>query len=101
MNCILIFTAASPLRCPRYLRLSAALPDHLHKCLRDRILYEDRNPFLAEQFKQIDGGDDMRRDITDEEPAINPTTWEMITGGPIMSWFHFSVGTPKARGIRR
>ncbi|WP_135366564.1 beta-CASP ribonuclease aCPSF1 [Halosimplex halophilum] len=74
--------------------IHAAYPDHLRKRLRDRILYEDDNPFLAEQFHQVDGGDEMRRDITDDEPAIILTTSGMITGGPVMSWLRLLGGEP-------
>ncbi|WP_436909069.1 beta-CASP ribonuclease aCPSF1 [Halosimplex marinum] len=74
--------------------IHAAYPDHLRERLRERILYEDDNPFLADQFHQVDGGDEMRRDIVDDEPAIILTTSGMITGGPVMSWLRLLGGEP-------
>ncbi|WP_305037593.1 MBL fold metallo-hydrolase RNA specificity domain-containing protein, partial [Haloferax sp. KTX1] len=62
--------------------------------LRQRILYEDENPFLAEQFEQVDGGDEMRQDIADDEPAIILTTSGMVTGGPVMSWLRLLGSDP-------
>ncbi|SFS03298.1 hypothetical protein SAMN05216559_2766 [Halomicrobium zhouii] len=76
--------------------IHAAYPEHLRERLRDRILYEDDNPFLADQFQQVDGGDEMRRDVVDGEPAIILTTSGMITGGPIMSWLRLLGGDPNS-----
>jgi KH/beta-lactamase-domain protein len=61
-------------------------PEYLRDDLRARIFHEDENPFLAEQFNHIDGGEDERRDVTDGGPCIILSTSGMITGGPIMSW---------------
>ncbi|MFB6267621.1 MAG: beta-CASP ribonuclease aCPSF1 [Halodesulfurarchaeum sp.] len=61
-------------------------PEYLRDDLRDRIFHEDANPFLAEQFNQVDGGEDERKDIAEGEPAIILSTSGMVTGGPIMSW---------------
>ena len=76
--------------------IHAAYPDYLRERLRERILYEDDNPFLADQFRQVDGGEEMRRDITDDEPSIILTTSGMITGGPIMSWLRLLGGDPES-----
>ncbi|MFP4628321.1 MAG: beta-CASP ribonuclease aCPSF1 [Halobacteriales archaeon] len=61
-------------------------PEYLRDDLRDRIFHEDKNPFLAEQFNHVDGGDDEREEITDGDPSIVLSTSGMVTGGPIMSW---------------
>ncbi len=61
-------------------------PEYLRDDLRDRIFHDDENPFLAEQFNHVDGGDEERQEIRDEGPAIILSTSGMITGGPIMSW---------------
>ena len=61
-------------------------PEYLRDDLRDRIFHEDENPFLAEEFNHVDGGEDERREITDGGPAIILSTSGMVTGGPIMSW---------------
>ncbi|WP_132057468.1 beta-CASP ribonuclease aCPSF1 [Halorussus amylolyticus] len=61
-------------------------PEYLRDDLRDRIFHEDENPFLADQFNHIDGGEEERRDVADGDPAIILSTSGMVTGGPIMSW---------------
>ncbi|MBS3760654.1 MAG: beta-CASP ribonuclease aCPSF1 [Halodesulfurarchaeum sp.] len=61
-------------------------PEYLRDDLRDRIFHENENPFLADQFNQVDAGEDERREITDGDPAIILSTSGMVTGGPIMSW---------------
>ncbi|PSQ13163.1 beta-CASP ribonuclease aCPSF1 [Halobacteriales archaeon QS_5_70_15] len=61
-------------------------PEYLRDDLRDRIFHEDENPFLADAFNHIDGGEDERQGIVDEGPAIILSTSGMVTGGPIMSW---------------
>jgi KH/beta-lactamase-domain protein len=72
--------------------IHTAYPDYLRESLRERILYEDDNPFLADHFHQVDGGEEMRRDIADEEQSIVLTTSGMIEGGPIMSWLRLLGG---------
>ncbi|MFB6114557.1 MAG: beta-CASP ribonuclease aCPSF1 [Halodesulfurarchaeum sp.] len=61
-------------------------PEYLRDDLRDRIFHQDENPFLAEQFNQVDGGQDERKDIRDGDSSIILSTSGMVTGGPIMSW---------------
>ncbi|GGL31155.1 hypothetical protein GCM10009037_13610 [Halarchaeum grantii] len=61
-------------------------PEYLRDELRDRIFHEDENPFLAEQFNHIDGGEDERMDVAEGEECIILSTSGMVTGGPIMSW---------------
>ncbi|WP_254768353.1 beta-CASP ribonuclease aCPSF1 [Salinilacihabitans rarus] len=66
--------------------IHTAYPEYLRDGLRERILHEDENPFLAEQFQQVDGGQEMREAIASGEPCIILSTSGMVTGGPIMSW---------------
>ncbi|WP_247008075.1 beta-CASP ribonuclease aCPSF1 [Halorientalis litorea] len=61
-------------------------PEYLRDDLRDRIFHEDENPFLADQFNHIDGGEEERQEVADGGPAIILSTSGMVTGGPIMSW---------------
>ncbi len=61
-------------------------PEYLRDDLRDRIFHDDENPFLADQFNHIDGGEDERQEIADGGPCIILSTSGMIEGGPIMSW---------------
>ncbi|MFC3959252.1 beta-CASP ribonuclease aCPSF1 [Halovivax cerinus] len=74
--------------------IHTAYPEFLRDGLRQRILHDDENPFLAAQFQQVDGGDEMRQDIADGEPAIILSTSGMVTGGPIMSWLELLGGDP-------
>ncbi len=69
-------------------------PEYLRDDLRDRIFHEDANPFLAEQFNHIDGGEDERLEVADAGPSIVLSTSGMITGGPIMSWLNHLGGDP-------
>ncbi|MFB6281443.1 MAG: beta-CASP ribonuclease aCPSF1 [Haloferacaceae archaeon] len=69
-------------------------PEYLRDDLRDRIFHEDENPFLAEEFNHIDGGEEERREVADGGPAIVLTTSGMITGGPIMSWLRHLGSDP-------
>jgi len=61
-------------------------PEYLRDDLRDRIFHDDENPFLAEEFNHIDGGEEERREVTDGGPCIVLSTSGMVEGGPIMSW---------------
>ncbi|MFC4544057.1 beta-CASP ribonuclease aCPSF1 [Halosolutus amylolyticus] len=66
--------------------IHTAYPEYLRDGLRQRILHEDENPFIADQFQQVDGGQPMREEIASGEPSIILSTSGMVTGGPIMSW---------------
>ena len=75
--------------------IHTAYPDFLRDGLRQRILHEDANPFLADQFQQVDGGQEMREEIAGGEPCIILSTSGMVTGGPIMSWLELLGGDPE------
>ncbi|AFK18569.1 beta-CASP ribonuclease aCPSF1 [Haloferax mediterranei ATCC 33500] len=72
-------------------------PEYLRDDLRDRIFHEDENPFLAEEFNHIDGGEAERQDVADGDQAIILSTSGMVTGGPIMSWLRHVGPDPKSR----
>lgn len=74
--------------------IHTAYPEFLRDGLRQRILHEDENPFLADQFEQVDGGDDMREEIASGGPCIILSTSGMVTGGPIMSWLELLGDDP-------
>jgi predicted metal-dependent RNase len=74
-------------------------PEHLRDDLRDRIFHEDENPFLADQFNHIDGGEEERRDVADGDQCIVLSTSGMVTGGPIMSWLEHLGGDPDNRMV--
>ncbi len=75
--------------------IHTAYPEFLRDGLRDRILHEDENPFLADQFQQVDGGHEMREDIAAGDPCVILSTSGMVTGGPIMSWLKLLGGDPE------
>ena len=66
--------------------IHSTYPEYLRDDLRDRIFHEDENPFLADEFNHIDGGEDERQDVADGDPSIVLSTSGMVEGGPIMSW---------------
>ena len=74
--------------------IHTAYPEYLRDGLRERILYEDENPFLAEQFEHIDGGSEQREAIASGEPAIVLSTSGMVTGGPIFFWLDVLADDP-------
>ncbi|MEF8841282.1 MAG: beta-CASP ribonuclease aCPSF1 [Haloarculaceae archaeon] len=75
--------------------IHTAYPEFLRDGLRQRILHENENPFLAEQFQQVDGGREMREEIAGGEPCIILSTSGMVTGGPIMSWLELLGHDPE------
>ncbi|WP_396610299.1 beta-CASP ribonuclease aCPSF1 [Haloferax sp. S1W] len=72
-------------------------PEYLRDDLRDRIFHEDENPFLAEEFNHIDGGEEERQEVADGDQAIILSTSGMVTGGPIMSWLRHIGPDPDSR----
>ncbi|MFD1644695.1 beta-CASP ribonuclease aCPSF1 [Haloarchaeobius litoreus] len=66
--------------------IHSTYPEYLRDDLRDRIFHEDENPFLAEEFNHIDGGEEERQEVADGGPCIILSTSGMVEGGPIMSW---------------
>ncbi len=71
-------------------------PEYLRDDLRDRIFHDDENPFLADQFNHIDGGEEERQEVADGGPCIVLSTSGMVEGGPIMSWLRHVGGDEKS-----
>ncbi|WP_248517131.1 beta-CASP ribonuclease aCPSF1 [Salinarchaeum laminariae] len=76
--------------------IHSTYPEYLRDDLRDRIFHEDENPFLADQFNHIDGGEEERQEVADGEPCIILSTSGMVEGGPIMSWLRHIGPDPDA-----
>ena len=74
--------------------IHSTYPEYLRDDVRDRIFHDDENPFLAEQFNHIDGGEEERQEVADGEPCIILSTSGMVEGGPIMSWLEHVGGDP-------
>jgi KH/beta-lactamase-domain protein len=77
--------------------IHSTYPEYLRDDLRERIFHEDENPFLAEQFNHIDGGEDERQAVADGDPSVVLSTSGMVTGGPIMSWLRHVGPDPDSR----
>jgi hypothetical protein len=69
-------------------------PEYLRDDLRNRIFHDDENPFLADYFNHIDGGEDERQEVADGDQCIVLSTSGMVTGGPIMSWLRHVGSDP-------
>ncbi|QZA87707.1 beta-CASP ribonuclease aCPSF1 [Salinarchaeum sp. IM2453] len=67
-------------------------PEYLRDELQNRIFHEEENPFLAEEFNHIDGGEEERQEVADSGPCIVLSTSGMVEGGPIMSWIRHLGG---------
>jgi hypothetical protein len=69
-------------------------PEYLRDDLRNRIFHDDENPFLADYFNHIDGGEDERQEVADGDQCVILSTSGMVTGGPIMSWLRHVGSDP-------
>ncbi len=74
--------------------IHSTYPEYLRDEVRDRIFHDDENPFLADQFNHIDGGEEERQEVADGGPCIVLSTSGMVEGGPIMSWLEHLGGDP-------
>jgi KH/beta-lactamase-domain protein len=74
--------------------IHSTYPEYLRDGVRDRIFHDDENPFLADQFNHIDGGEEERQDVADSDACIILSTSGMVEGGPIMSWLEHVGGDP-------
>lgn len=66
--------------------IHTAYPESLAKEIRDKIFYEDVNPFLAENFVTLSKGRE-RLDIVEGEPCIILATSGMLNAGPALEYF--------------
>ena len=66
--------------------IHTAYPESLAREVRDRILYEDVNPFLAENFVVMTKGRE-RLDVVEGEPCIILATSGMLNAGPALEYF--------------
>ncbi|MEM2214237.1 MAG: beta-CASP ribonuclease aCPSF1 [Candidatus Nezhaarchaeales archaeon] len=66
--------------------IHTAYPESLAKEIRDKIFYEDVNPFLAENFVTLSRGHE-RLDIVEGEPCIILATSGMLNAGPALEYF--------------
>jgi len=60
-------------------------PEFLRNDVRDRLHHDSDNPFLADQFEQIESQQE-REEIADDGPAIVLSPSGMVTDGPVRDW---------------
>ncbi|MFQ5887720.1 MAG: beta-CASP ribonuclease aCPSF1 [Candidatus Hydrothermarchaeales archaeon] len=64
-------------------------PEYLNKNLRNQIFHRGRNPFLAEAFEKVTGGQSQRQDIINGDPCVILATSGMLSGGPSIEYLKF------------
>jgi len=73
--------------------IHTAYPEYLAKELRDKILYEDVNPFQSEYFTIVTDPRE-REQIVQGGPAIILATSGMLEGGPAVEYFKHLASDP-------
>jgi len=66
--------------------IHTAYPEYLSKELRDKILYQDINPFQSEYFVTVKNPDE-RPAIISGGPCVILATSGMLEGGPVLEYF--------------
>ncbi|MCX8195673.1 MAG: beta-CASP ribonuclease aCPSF1 [Acidilobaceae archaeon] len=62
-------------------------PELLAKPVRDLIMYQGENPFVAENFVFVNDEDTRQEAINSQGPAVVISTSGMMTGGPVLEYF--------------
>ncbi|MEN2999524.1 MAG: beta-CASP ribonuclease aCPSF1 [Acidilobaceae archaeon] len=62
-------------------------PELLAKPVRDLMMYQGENPFVAPNFVFVNDDDTRQEAIGSEGPAIIISTSGMMTGGPVLEYF--------------
>jgi len=71
-----------------------AYPRFLNSDIREKIFYEDKDPFLAPIFKQVGSGKE-RAEVISGGPCVILATSGMLTGGPSISYLKELADSPK------
>jgi KH/beta-lactamase-domain protein len=74
--------------------IHTAYPEYLSKELRDKILYEDVNPFQSDYFTTLSGPTDREQIVEEEGPCIIIATSGMLEGGPAVEYFKLMAPNP-------
>ncbi|MHA1684063.1 MAG: beta-CASP ribonuclease aCPSF1 [Promethearchaeota archaeon] len=69
-------------------------PEYLSDELREKIFHQGHNPFLCENFHQVDS-QDAREDISEGDPCLILATSGMLNGGPSVSYLERLADNPK------
>lgn len=69
-------------------------PEFLSEEIREKIFHQGHNPFLCENFHQVDG-QSARDDIIEGDPCIIMATSGMLNGGPSVQYLERLADNPK------
>jgi len=71
-----------------------AYPRFLNSEIREKIFYEDQDPFLSPLFKQVGSGKE-RAEVISGGPCVILATSGMLTGGPSVEYLKQLADNPK------
>lgn len=74
--------------------IHTAYPEYLSKELRDKILYEDVNPFQSDYFTTLSGPTDREQIVRGGGPCLIVATSGMLEGGPAVDYFKYMAPDP-------
>ncbi|MFX0102584.1 MAG: MBL fold metallo-hydrolase RNA specificity domain-containing protein, partial [Candidatus Hodarchaeota archaeon] len=69
-------------------------PEYLSEELMEKIFHQGHNPFLCENFHQVDS-QDARDDIIEGDPCVIMATSGMLNGGPSVQYLEKLADDPK------
>ncbi|MHA1697482.1 MAG: beta-CASP ribonuclease aCPSF1, partial [Promethearchaeota archaeon] len=69
-------------------------PEYLSEELREKIFHQGHNPFLHENFHQVEG-QSAREDILEGDPCVIMATSGMLNGGPSVQYLAKMAENPK------
>ncbi len=67
--------------------IHTAYPEYLNSHLRDLIFHHGINPFISDNFVNVDSSSKRDEVINDQSPSIILATSGMLNGGPVMEYF--------------
>jgi hypothetical protein len=66
--------------------IHTAYPEYLNANLRDMIFHHGLNPFISDNFVNVDSTSKRDEVITEEKPSVILATSGMLNGGPVMEY---------------
>lgn len=74
--------------------IHTAYPEYLSSDLQDKILHQDRNPFLSDIFERVKSSE-KREKIMSGGPSVILSTAGMMAGGPVLEYFRRLAPDPR------
>lgn len=74
--------------------IHTAYPEYLSSDLQDKILHQDRNPFLSDIFERVKSSE-KREKVMSGGPSIIISTAGMMAGGPVLEYFRRLAPDPR------